>query len=63
MDDQLNTLTLEAQRVLMGKLESETVYMRVYIMSKGEVFPEMETKYKQLWAECVIEAANTLGYL
>lgn len=63
MDDQLNTLTLEAHRVLMGKLESETVYMRVYIMSKGEVFPEMEAKYKQLWTECVIEAANTLGYL
>ena len=60
MDDQLNTLTLEAQRVLMGKLESETVYMRVYIMSKGEVFPEMEAKYKQLWAECVIEAYQYL---
>ena len=62
MDD-LNTLTTEAQRVLMGRLEYETIYMRVYIMSKGEVFPEMKAKYNQLWTECVIEAANTLGYL
>ena len=63
MEEQLNALTLEAQNILMGKLESGTVYMRVYVMSKGEVFPEMEAKYNQLWAECVIEAANTLGYL
>ena len=62
MED-LDTLTAEAQRILMGRLEYETVYMRVYIMSKGEVFPEMKAKYNQLWTECVIEAANTLGYL
>lgn len=62
MDD-LNTLTTEAQRVLMGRLEHETIYMRVYIMSKGEVFPEMKAKFDQLWTECVIEAANTLGYM
>ena len=61
--EHLDTLTLEAQNILMGKLECQTVYMRVYIMSKGEVFPEMEAKYNQLWAECVIEAANKLGYL
>lgn len=61
--ENLDTLTLEAQRVLMGKLESETVYMRVHIMSKGEVFPEMEAEYKQLWAECVIEAANRLNII
>ena len=63
MEEQLNTLIFEAQRVLMTKLECQTVYMRVYIMSKGEVFPDMEAQYKQLWSECVIEAANTLGYL
>lgn len=59
----MDNLTLEADRILMGRLESETIYMRVYIQSNGEVFPEMESKYKQLWAECVIEAANNLGYL
>lgn len=62
MED-VDTLTAEAQRILMGRLEHETVYMRVYIMSEGEVFPEMKAKYNQLWTECVIEAANTLGYL
>ena len=62
MED-LDTLTTEAQRVLMGKLEYETVYMRVYILSKGEVFPEMKAKFDQLWTECVMKAANTLGYI
>ena len=62
MDD-LNKLTQEAQRILMGKMDLQTMYMRVYILSNGEVFPEMKAKWNQLWTECVVEAANKLGYL
>ena len=51
----------EATRILVGK--ALPLYMRVYILSNGEVFPEMEAEFKQLWSECVNEAANTLGYL
>ena len=51
----------EANRILMGKPKS--IYMSVYIQSHGEVFPEMEEDYKELWTQCVLEAANNLGYI
>ena len=59
----VNKVTEEAHRILMGKMECQTVYMRVYILSEGKVFPEMKAKWNQLWSECVVEAANKLGYL
>ena len=60
--DQQAMLEKEANRILMGKLESQPIYMRVYILSKGEVFSDMVVEYTQLWCACVQEAAFNLGY-
>ena len=43
----VNKLTQEAHRILMGKIERQTMFMRVYILSEGEVFPEMKAKETQ----------------
>ena len=55
-DDQLNA---EANRLLLSKLQNHSIYLRVFILSGGEVFPELETEFRQLWSECVEEAVNS----
>ena len=44
------------EELLRRKLVTASIYLRVYALSGGEVFPELKEEFDTLWDACVEEA-------